>query len=111
MGAKSAKTRNHFIFPNASANHNNSRTNVPARLSVTARSAGTPFSSKLFCTVGTGKMAEEGTAFTRKKIVCNCVSTFMPPKLPADTVAKPIGFLNHSSYSKSIAFFRLAGML
>src|SRR5882762_11806382 len=80
-----------------------------ARLSVPALSVAFPFSSKLSPTFGTGNIA--GTVHARifHKLNCKEVITCIPPKGPLETVEIAMGFLCHSSYKRSVTFFKLAG--
>src|SRR5688572_2292670 len=89
--------------------HNNSLINGATRLSSVVLSAGLPCSSNNSCALGIGHMAGTSLALILNKENASEVITCVPPKTPSDTVEIAIGFLCHSGYSKSIAFFRLPG--
>ena len=88
----------------------NSSMKAFARELILSASRGVPFSSKVLSTFGTGKRAGTVHAFIFQRVNCNEIRTWLPPIAPSETVEIAIGFLFHSSYNKSVTFFRLAGM-
>src|SRR5665647_655798 len=97
------------ILSFASMHHSSSAVNAAARLSAATTSAGTPDSSNVLFTDGTGYIA--GTVHARifHSENCSAVMTCVPPNTPSETVEMATGFLRHSSVSRSMTFLRLAG--
>src|SRR5688572_12291830 len=93
----------------ASIAHNNSSRNLRALLSVPSLSYGVPLSSYWSWTRGPGYEAGTNRAPIFHKVKTSDIVTCAPPKGPLDAVANATGFLFHSGYNRSIAFFRLAG--
>lgn len=88
---------------------NNSSRNTLANLSVAVLSKALPASSKAVATLGTGNILV--TKFTPifQSVNCKETNACVPPNMPAETVQMEIGLFCHSSYKRSIAFFKLAG--
>ena len=82
-----------------------------ANLSEAVLSFGTPNSLYVSVTFGTENISGIVQAFIFHKINCKAIIACEPPNGPAETVARAMGLCRHSSYNKSMAFFRLAGIL
>lgn len=82
-----------------------------ANLSVSVLFKARPVLSKVLSTLGTGNILVTTQAPIFHNTNCKDTSACEPPNIPADTVLIEMGFPYHSSYNKSITFFKLDGKL